>query len=103
MHTRRGHYAPCFIDRHIFMVTGVTHPLVTLHKEITTLQIPIGVRSLTNEPQQRAPVLEAIHALGLSNLSRMVTMKEFFHRQPPYSVRHSPIQNLHAKEDPPGV
>ena len=85
------------------MVTGVTHPLITLHEKITTLPITVGVAGVTHKPQQRAPGHKTIHALGLNNLSRTVTMKKFLHRQPSHPVRHSPIQDLHAKEDPPSV
>ena len=80
------HYAICFVDGHKFIITRVTHPLVTFHKDITTLPIPVGVWGFTNEPQQWASGQETIHALGLSYLSRTVAMKEFFHRQPPCSI-----------------
>ena len=49
-HTRRWYYALCFVNRHKFIVTRVTHPLVTFQKEVTTLLIPVRVRVLTNEP-----------------------------------------------------
>ena len=62
MHTRWGHYAPCFVDGHIFNVTKATHPFITLHEKIPTLPVLVEVGGLTHEPQQRSPRHKAIHA-----------------------------------------
>ena len=43
MHTKRGHYTPCFVDWHKLLVTKVTDPLVTFHKNIATLLVPVRV------------------------------------------------------------
>ena len=85
------------------MVTKVTHPLITFHKKILTLPVLVKVRGITHEPQHRALGHKTIYAPKLNNLSRTVVMKKFLHRQPPCPVRHGLIQDLHAKEDPPGV
>ena len=87
----------------MLVVTRMAHPLVPIHEKIPTLPISIGVRGVTNEPQQRAPGHEAVHASRLGDLDWMVTVKEFFHRQPLSTVGYSPIKDLHAKEDPSGV
>ena len=50
MHTRQGHYAPCFVDGHIFSVTRATHPFNTLHEKIPTLPVLVKVGGLTHEP-----------------------------------------------------
>ena len=101
MHTRWGHYTPCLVDEDEFSVTRVTHPLVTLH--VLTLPVLVRVGGVTHEPQQRALEHKTIHAFGLHNLRWTVAGKIFFHRQPTCLVRHGPIQNLRAKENPPGV
>ena len=67
-HTRRGQYAPCFFNGHILSVTRTIHPFVPFHEKILTLPIPVGVGSLTHEPQQRAPRHKNIHVFWLSNL-----------------------------------
>ena len=69
MHTRRGQYAPCFVDGHELLVIKVTHPLVTLHEKITTLLVPVRVEGVAHEPQQRTPGHKTVHALGLNDLS----------------------------------
>ena len=79
MHTRQGHYTLCFVDGHALLVTRVTQPLVTFHKKIATLLVPIRVEGVTHEPQYRAPRHKTIHAFGLNGLNRMVTMKKLFH------------------------
>jgi len=43
MHTGWGHNAPGFVQGHVFLVTRVTHPFVTLDKEIATLPVPVRV------------------------------------------------------------
>ena len=43
MHIGRGYNAPGFVHGHVFLVTRVTHPFVTLDKEIATLPILVGV------------------------------------------------------------
>ena len=103
MHTRWGHYTPCFIDKHEHLVTRMTHPLVTLHEKIATLPVLVKVGGVTHEPQQWAPGHKTIHALRLNDLSRTVTVKKFFHSQPMSPVRHGPIQDLHAKENPASI
>ena len=50
MHIRRGHNTPYVVYGHVLLVTRVTHPFVTLDKEIVTLQVPIGVRGVTHKP-----------------------------------------------------
>ena len=80
MQTRQGHYTSCFVDRHKLLVTRVTHPLVTLHCKKMTLLVPVRVKGVTHEPQQRAPGHKTVHALGLNDLSQTVTVKKFFHR-----------------------
>ena len=62
MHTRRGQYAPCFVDGHMFSITRMTHPFITFHEKIPNLPVPIGVEGLTHESQQRASRHKAIHA-----------------------------------------
>ena len=74
IHTRQGHYTQCFVDGHELLVTRVTHPLITFHKTIVTLPVLVRVGGVTHEPQQWAPGHKTIHALGLNDLSRMVTV-----------------------------
>ena len=103
MHTRRGHYTPCFVDGHELLVTRVTHPLVTLYEKIATLLVSIRIGGVTHETQQRAPGHKTVHTLRLNDLSWMVTVKKFFHYQPTSPFRHGPIQVLHAKENSSGI
>ena len=39
--TRRGHYTPSLVHWHELLVVFVTHPIVPLKEEISTLPIPI--------------------------------------------------------------
>ena len=103
MHTRRGYYTSCFVDGHELLVTRVTHPLVTLYEKTATLPVPVRVGGVAHEPQQRAPGHKTVHALGLNDLSWMVTVEKFFHHQLTCPVGHGPIQDLHTKENPPSV
>ena len=43
MHTGQGHNAPSFVHGHVFLVTRVTYPFVTLDKEIAILLVLVGV------------------------------------------------------------
>ena len=102
-HTKRGHYSPCFVDGHELLVTRVTHPLFTLHEKIATFLVLVRVVGVAHEPQQRASGHKTVHALGLNDLSRMVTMEKFFHHQPTRVTEYGPKQDLHAEENLPGV
>ena len=51
------------VDKHVFSITRMTHPLVTFHEKIPTLPIHVGVRGLTHKPQQKAPKHKAVHTL----------------------------------------
>ena len=102
-HTRRGHCTPFFVDEHKLLVTKMTHPLVTFHEKIATLLVLVKVRGVTHEPQQRAPRHKTVHALGLNDLSRKVTMEKFFHYQPTCPAEHGPKQDLHTEENPSGI
>ena len=87
MHTKRGHYTPCFIDGHELLVTRVTHPLVTLHEKIATFPVHVKVGGVTHEPQQWALGHKIVHTFGLNDLSQTVT------------VQNSSTVNLHVLLD----
>ena len=59
----QGYYAPCCVDGHILMVTGMTHPLITFQEKIPTLPVFVRVGGFTPKPQQWAPGHKAVHAL----------------------------------------
>ena len=50
MHTGQGHNTPCFVHGHVLLVAKVTHPFITLDKEIATLPVSIEVRGVTHKP-----------------------------------------------------
>ena len=81
----------------------MTHPTVTLQEEVTALPIPIRVRRVVNNLQQRTPGNKAIYSPGPINFIRMVAMKELPHRQPLGTVGHGAVQDLQCYEDPSGV
>ena len=41
-----GALYPCFVYRHVFLVTGLTYLVVLLDEKITTFPVSIGVRCL---------------------------------------------------------
>ena len=70
-----------FFPWHIFLVTKVTHPFVTLDREIATLPVPVGIRGVTHKPKQRAPWHETIHAFRLCDFGWKVAMEELLSSQ----------------------
>ena len=82
MHTRRGHYAPCFVDGHVLIVTKVTHPFVTFHEKIITLLVSVGV--VVSHTSQNNGFLGT--KLYMPDLSRTVTVEKIFHRQPTHPL-----------------